>query len=65
MILIDGKKRMLWGNFIQPFAVHSAPITEQATVLPGHILSPDCECRPTPEFEPGYRKILWLHHDNH
>lgn len=56
---------MTWGNFTTCNAVHSAPCTQVGTILPGHELSPTCECKPTPERQTGWRKTLWQHHDNH
>ena len=56
---------MTWGNFYFQDSIHTAPCTQNGTVLPGHELTSTCECLPTPERQPGWSRAVWYHHDNH
>lgn len=45
--------------------VHTAPMNADGTVGAGHMLSPLCACRPTPEQPSLTGSVLWRHHDHH
>lgn len=55
---------MRWGVFHMATGIHTAPCTQNGTVMPGHILTPHCPCHPTVEQEPGCPRVVWIHHDN-
>lgn len=56
---------MTWGTFRTEAGIHVAPCTAQGQLLADHLLASVCPCRPTPEWQPGWRQTLWHHHDNH
>jgi len=60
-----GETIMTWGNFQFQHCIHVAPCTVLGFVLPGHILSPLCDCQPTPQTRSDWARAIWTHHDNH
>ena len=55
---------MIWGTFHIRREVHSAPCNARDILLIGHDLAWDCPCMPTPNWEPGWKHVLWTHHDD-
>lgn len=56
---------MRWGVFECPHEIHTAPVDRLSRMLPPHIPSLECECRPTVRWEGGFTKTLVNHHDGH
>lgn len=56
---------MIWGMWSRETEIHTAPCTKDGFILPGHTIDRRCACRPTPQWQHGFSKVLWHHHDNH